>query len=170
MEDQPLFWDVLRSRRSIRKFKSDPVSAEITDKILAAGIQAPNARHRQTWRFAVCSTPVSIAQLADALNEKFKEDLLASGKSKSEVEALVVERKERICGAPLIIVLFVDVAEVANFSVDSPINEEYLMAVQSAALAGGQMLLSAEALGFGGVWMGAPLYAQKREFCCSCFH
>ena len=35
------------------------------------------------------------------------------------------------------------------------------MAVQSAALAGGHLLLAAQALGLGGVWMCAPLFVPE---------
>jgi coenzyme F420-0:L-glutamate ligase / coenzyme F420-1:gamma-L-glutamate ligase len=35
------------------------------------------------------------------------------------------------------------------------------MAVQSVALAGGQLLLAAHAAGLGGVWMCAPLFAPQ---------
>jgi nitroreductase len=37
----------------------------------------------------------------------------------------------------------------------------YLMAVQSVALAGGHLLVAAHALGLGGVWMCAPLFASS---------
>jgi coenzyme F420-0:L-glutamate ligase/coenzyme F420-1:gamma-L-glutamate ligase len=161
MESKPLFWDVLDSRRSIRKFTEDAVPADLVKQILAAGVQAPNARNRQSWRFVVLSTPKTISMLAEALNQNFKRDKLAAGKPAAEVDQHVADRKARICAAPVIILLFVDTADLDNFSADEPANPEYLMAVQSAALAGGQMLLAAQALGLGGVWMGGPLYAQQ---------
>ena len=47
------FYDLLEARRSIRKFKKDPVPAELLEKILAAGMQAPSGKNRQNWRFFV---------------------------------------------------------------------------------------------------------------------
>jgi coenzyme F420-0:L-glutamate ligase/coenzyme F420-1:gamma-L-glutamate ligase len=161
MDSQPLFWDVLASRRSIRKFKSGPVSEELIEKILASGVLAPNAGHRQSWRFVVISSSEEIAKLADALNENFGRDMLAMGKSESEVETLVKKRKGRICAAPVMIVMFVDTTEVEDYSEENPASGKYLMAVQSCALAGGQMLLAADALGLGGLWMGGPIYAPQ---------
>lgn len=162
METSPLFWEVIESRRSIRKFKPDRISAELIEKILSAGVQAPNARHLQSWRFAVCTTPEIISNLADALNENYRCDMLAAGKTPDAVGRLVADRKSRLCAAPLIIVLCVDADDLAVFSFNEPSNNEFLMAVQSTALAGGQMLLGAEALGLGGVWMGSPLFAKQR--------
>jgi coenzyme F420-0:L-glutamate ligase/coenzyme F420-1:gamma-L-glutamate ligase len=162
MDKQSLFWDVLESRRSIRKFKPDPVPGELVEKLLSAGVQAPNAGNRQSWRFVVISSLEDIANLADALNENFRRDMLTIGKTEVEVDSLVKKRKNRICAAPVVIVLFVDTSEVDDYSEEDPASGKYLMAVQSCALAGGQMLLAAEALGLGGLWMGGPVYAPDR--------
>ena len=116
MEDRILFWDVLEARRSIRKFKPDPVPLELIEKILAAGVQAPNARNRQSWRFVVLSTPEAIDKLADALNENFQRDMLAAGKSLAEVDTMVRDRKVRLCAAPVAIVMFVDMSDLPGFS------------------------------------------------------
>lgn len=161
MAEQPLFWDVVEKRRSIRKYKQDPVPGEMIEKILAAGVVAPNARNRQSWRFVVLTAPKQIESLADALNDNFRQDKLAEGKTAAEVEEQIKVRKARICGAPAMILLAVDCEELEG-SPEYPSSHEYIMAVQSAALAGGQMLLAAEALGLGGLWMGGALYAQKQ--------
>jgi len=161
MQAEPLFWDVVEERRSIRKYKPDPVPAEMIERILQAGVSAPNARNRQSWRFVVVREAETIDRLADALNEKFIQDLLADGRPEAEVYQKAVDRKARICGGNVIVVLFVDVAVLDSYSPEDPNKKEYLMAVQSAALAGGQMLLAGQALDLGGLWMGGPLHAQR---------
>ena len=45
--------DAIQTRRSIRKFKSAPVSRETIQKILDAAVMAPSAKSSQTWRFTV---------------------------------------------------------------------------------------------------------------------
>ena len=40
-------------RRSIRKYKADPVEKEKLERILEAGRLAPSAKNRQEWRFIV---------------------------------------------------------------------------------------------------------------------
>lgn len=47
------FYLLLEARRSIRKYKPDPVPRETIEKILAAGMQAPSGKNRQNWRFFV---------------------------------------------------------------------------------------------------------------------
>lgn len=47
------FYRLLESRKSIRKFKPDPVDHETIERILLAGMQAPSGKNRQNWRFFV---------------------------------------------------------------------------------------------------------------------
>jgi len=47
--------DKVLNRRSIRKFKNEPVSEEVIDKILEAGRRAPSATNQQPWHFVVAS-------------------------------------------------------------------------------------------------------------------
>ena len=44
---------LLQMRRSIRKYKKDPVPTEVLDRVLAAGLNAPSGKNRQNWRFFV---------------------------------------------------------------------------------------------------------------------
>ncbi len=45
--------EAIRTRRSVRHYKEDPVSEELIDKILAAGMSAPSAGNQQPWQFVV---------------------------------------------------------------------------------------------------------------------
>jgi len=47
--------DVIHSRRSIRKFKPDPISREMVQQLLDAAVMAPSAKNSQSWRFSVVS-------------------------------------------------------------------------------------------------------------------
>jgi nitroreductase len=49
--------DKILKRRTIRKYKREPVPDEIRDKILEAGRQAPSAANRQPWHFIVVTDP-----------------------------------------------------------------------------------------------------------------
>lgn len=58
------FWTALYSRRSIRKFKPDPVPRELVRQVLHAGIWAPSSCNYQMWDFVVVDDPARNAQLA----------------------------------------------------------------------------------------------------------
>ena len=45
--------NAIEQRRSIRKYKRQPVSRELIEKILQAGILAPSAKNRQPWHYTV---------------------------------------------------------------------------------------------------------------------
>ncbi len=47
------FYKLLESRKSIRKYKAEPVPQDVIERILAAGMQAPSGKNRQNWRFFV---------------------------------------------------------------------------------------------------------------------
>ncbi len=49
--------DVIISRRSIRRYKPDPVPDEMIDKILEAARWAPTGENYQPWRFIVITDP-----------------------------------------------------------------------------------------------------------------
>ncbi len=45
--------DIILSRRSVRKFKADPVPDQYLKEILKAAMQAPSASNEQAWQFVV---------------------------------------------------------------------------------------------------------------------
>ncbi len=59
------FSEVLKARRSTRKFTSDEVSAEQINAMLKAAIAAPNACNMQSWHFYVVTDPAIKAKLAE---------------------------------------------------------------------------------------------------------
>jgi len=46
-------FELIKTRRSIRKFTGEPVSDETIDKIIEAGAWAPSGLNNQPWKFAV---------------------------------------------------------------------------------------------------------------------
>lgn len=46
-------FEIIRTRRSIRKFADKSVSDEVIDKILECGIWAPSGLNNQPWKFAI---------------------------------------------------------------------------------------------------------------------
>jgi nitroreductase len=46
-------FELIKTRRSIRKFTDEPVSDEIIDNIIEAGAWAPSGLNNQPWKFAV---------------------------------------------------------------------------------------------------------------------
>ncbi|MCY2959727.1 MAG: nitroreductase family protein [Planctomycetota bacterium] len=58
------FWRAIYERRSIRRFKPDPVPRELVTQVLHAGIWAPSSCNYQMWDFVVVDDPAVNARLA----------------------------------------------------------------------------------------------------------
>ena len=68
------FLDVLTSRKSIRRYKPDPVPDEMIDMILEAARWAPTGENYQPWRFIVGSkikNPLIFCEINNLLYPKF---------------------------------------------------------------------------------------------------
>jgi F420 biosynthesis protein FbiB-like protein len=155
------FWDflaLLASRQSIRRFLSRPVPKEKLDRVLEAAVRAPSAHNRQPWRFAVLQTPESRVRLAGAMGADFRRDLTSDGVPLVQVEAQVRRSYQRIVEAPVAILLCMDLTEMDAYPDPIRRQAEYIMGVQSVAMAGENLLLAAHAQGLGGVWVCAPIF------------
>ena len=148
--------DFLRSRRSVRRFKPDPIPDSVIERILTTATYAPSAHNLQPWRFVVIKNPDVKPRLAKALTDKMRLDMQAEGAAESDIEKRVANSIRRINEAPVIILLCRDLTVVR---VDTP--EETIMNIQSTALAGLQLVLAAHAEGLGTNWICWPLYATQ---------
>jgi nitroreductase len=64
------FYQVIKKRRSVRKYKPDPIPDQILEKILEAGRIAPSAKNYQPWRFIVVKDPDLKKQLIKASRDQ----------------------------------------------------------------------------------------------------
>jgi F420 biosynthesis protein FbiB-like protein len=148
----------LRERRSVRRFLPTPISNGTLDRLLEAAGWAPSSHNRQPWRFAVLATPESRTRLADRMGADFRRDLLADGLATAEVETQVQRSRSRILEAPAAVLICLDPTTGDQYPDEERRQAEYLMGVQSVAMAGQNLLLAAHAEGLAGVWVCAPLF------------
>jgi len=58
-EERDVFYAVVAARRDIRRFRPDPLSDEVLERVLTAGHMAPSVGHSQPWRFVVVRDPAT---------------------------------------------------------------------------------------------------------------
>ncbi|HJV36070.1 nitroreductase family protein [Geomonas sp.] len=121
-------FQVVRDRRSIRKYQDRPVEWEKIEQLLDAARLAPSWKNMQCWRFLVLNGGEGRQALLDA----FPEDNPG---------------KKAIASAPVVIVVCADPSESG---VENGI--EYYVA--DTAIAFEHLCLAAHALGLGSCWMG----------------
>lgn len=63
-KEPPQILERIKSRRSIRKFTSEPISDAIVDQILTACVWAPSGKNNQPWKFAVVKNRELLKSLA----------------------------------------------------------------------------------------------------------
>ncbi|MCC6500592.1 MAG: nitroreductase family protein [Anaerolineales bacterium] len=151
----------LRTRRSIRRFKSDRVPDSVIQTILATATFAPSAHNRQPWRFVIVEDSSARKRLAEAMAVDFQRDLESDNVPPEKIQAQVTRSKERITSAPVTILLCLDMSEMDSYPDKRRTKAEFRMTVQSVAAAGMQLLLAAHAEGLGGVWACWPLFTQE---------
>jgi nitroreductase len=62
--------DAVLSRRSIRRFKQQPIPREQLEEILELSLKAPSSNNLQPWRIAVVQTPEVKERLREAANNQ----------------------------------------------------------------------------------------------------
>ncbi|MBN2306052.1 MAG: nitroreductase family protein [Anaerolineae bacterium] len=150
--------DLMRGRRSVRRYDQRLVPEVVLRRLLEAARWAPSAHNRQPWRFAVIIDPAQRVELAAAMGQRFRADLEADGLPADLVEQRAARSYARISGAPAVIVMFLSLAEMDRYPDPRRQDAERIMTVQSVALAAQNLLLAAHAEGLGACWMCAPLF------------
>ncbi len=150
--------NVIFSRRSIRRYRPEPVPHSIVEDLLQAAIWSPSAHNRQPWRFAVVETQPQKEQLVQAMGARLRRDLTADGVPKEVIEADAGRSYSRITNSPVLIVLCLSMVDMDVYADERRNHQEYIMAVQSVAMAGQNILLAAHDVGLGACWMCAPLF------------
>lgn len=158
MSKQETFYEVLFSRRSIRRYRSNVVSEAIVERVLTAAIWAPSAHNRQPWRFAVLTGVQKKRALAKAMGQRLQHDLQADGAPQAVIQKDVQRSYERISSAPVLILLCLSMEDMDQYPDPRRQRNEWIMAAQSTAMAGQNLLLAAQAEGLGACWMCAPLF------------
>ena len=157
--------DIISTRKSIRKYKPDPIPDEVIDKILEAARWAPTGENHQPWRLIVVrdqQTRAIIGQMAKVGSGIFTSteycmgrmrqfDGIKDPKEKERVERLMYtgEVSAFLGRAPLLIV----VAGACD-ALDTPYD-------LSACIE--NMLLEAHSLGLGACWVHGPVAPVRSE-------
>ncbi|UCG90896.1 MAG: nitroreductase family protein [candidate division WOR-3 bacterium] len=66
------YYEVIKKRKSVRKYKSDRIPDDVLNRILDAGRLAPSAKNYQPWHFIVIREPEMKQKVAEAcVNQHF---------------------------------------------------------------------------------------------------
>jgi coenzyme F420-0:L-glutamate ligase/coenzyme F420-1:gamma-L-glutamate ligase len=150
--------EILFSRRSVRKFRPDPVPEEILRRILEAANAAPSAHNARPWRFVVLRDAAVRRRLAECMAAAYARDAEAEGQALDAIRARNERSVGRITGAPLAVLALSDDSSLPAGDARRRDGERLLL-VQSVAAAIQNLLLAAHAEGLGACWLCAPAFS-----------
>lgn len=164
------FFDVLNTRRSIRKFTDEPVSEKDICEMVSAAAMAPSACNCQSYTFIAVRDKEKITRFAQLVCE-YVDDFYASAD-----EAFLLSRKKQMtffAKAP--VVFFVTSApftyhdsRVTQWYHDKGYSDEDMSEdmgfpmMMSVGAAIENLLLAAHAKGLGACWMLDPIPAREK--------
>lgn len=148
---------LIKNRRSIRNYKSDPISEKDLLEILESGMAAPSAVNLQPWYFVVIRDEEKMKTLAKIMakvSSKMEPSLRDRFPNHPEVVEESARFIKRLGGAPVCILAF---QYEANY------NKTASSIIQSVSAAIENMLLAAWSKGIGSCWLTAPLEVEAGE-------
>ena len=132
----------IMARRSIRKYKPQPVERETMDLILKCGINAPNGQNKQSWEVRVVDNPAVMAEFKEAM-----------AKGHPDMSADMVKGCFR--DAPTMVFIARD--------------KSYDFSAYDCGLLAENMMLSAWSMGVGSICLGSPVrFLTDNEECVPC--
>ena len=142
--------EVLMTRRSVRRYKPDPISRENLEEILQAAMMAPSGVNSQPWYFVAVQDPQALEDIKAIMSgvvEKFQPLLEKRFERHPEQVHITTGFMSTLGGAPVCLLVFL-------------LKSEYdgkMGAYQSAAAAVENALLAAWDKGIASCWMTAPI-------------
>jgi nitroreductase/ketosteroid isomerase-like protein len=140
--DETYLFDMIKNRRTVRKFKAVPVPKEHLLKILDAARFAPTAGNQQPWKFLVVQDRKKLDQLQkEALLwylDEYKKRRKPTPEELSKAKEAITQLLDNVLSAPVYIAVLVD--SKAKYP-------DYIL--YDGTLAAGYLMIAARALGYG---------------------
>ncbi len=138
------FFELVKSRRSVRRYLGKPVEREKILACLEAARLAPSAENVQPWRFLVVDDP--------GIKERFAAEAFSGIYSFSRFAA----------NAPVLVVILAQLDFIANKLGKQILGVSFYLI--DIGIAGEHLVLQAEELGLGTCWIGWFSHRKTRKF------
>jgi F420 biosynthesis protein FbiB-like protein len=150
--------NLIKQRRSIRKYTNQPIPDNLVLEALEAASYAPSAHNAQPWRFILVSDKKVKQKLAKEMADAW---LIVSTKDYLKTPQKTLDLSiNRFSIAPVLIVACLTLEDMQKYY-DERQTFERDLAVQSLGAALQNMLLSASGNGLGACWFSAPLFCKN---------
>ena len=149
---------MIRTRRSVRRFRPDAVPRETLERLIEEACRAPSPHGTRPWRFAVVTTAEGKQALAGRMGARWAADLSGDGLAEEVIERRIARSHRRIEGSPAVVVACLVKDVLDRYPNAYRQAAEYTMGAHSLGAALQNVLLGAHARGLAGFWMCAPIF------------
>lgn len=143
------FREVLRSRRAVRDFTSDPVPPQALRRLIDAAIQAPSAMNDQPWRFSVVTDAAMLFKMSTLAKRHLMMCLDVLPKPDHFRDTFSDPNIHLFHNAPAMVVISADSANLW-------VTEDCTLAAENLMLAACENGLGTCWVGFAQTWLNAP--------------
>ncbi len=151
----------IKARRSVRKFKPDSISKAAVDEIVLAGSLAPSAKNRQPWKFTITEGK-SKAELCEVMEAGLKREKISPLLPESTAGIADAEHTLSIMRqAPLLIFITDIYGSDLTVHLTADEHEFEICNTLSIGAAIQNMILTAQNLGIGSLWICNTCFAQR---------
>lgn len=162
--------EAIEGRRSIRRFKTDPIPREDIEKMVYAASMAPSGGNMQPWHFLAINNSHCRDEIAHIIHDEgvaFFRNFFKHTPRKYILPSLVFSK------APLLFVVLIKSLSLERDPCFCAFQEKYnirdrdidryggFVDVQSVAAAIQNLLLTAYDLGYGSCWLRVPYYSKN---------
>ena len=124
------FYDVVKSRKSIKKFKDTPINSQKLDRMIDAAMRSPSWKNNSSYKFIIVDDKNVLDQISKSIMNK--DDSAA----------------QSILEAPMTVIIVADPGSSGEVE-----NKEYYLV--DSAIAMEHFILSATSEGYGTCWIAA---------------
>lgn len=162
--------DLMRTRRSVRRFRPDAPPRATIEAILVSAVTAPSASNKQPWRFFIVQNRDTIGRMAAAVRQAIDRIALAVEPAFEPSFRAYGDYFTRFEHAPVVIVPIYRPLTILSNLTDSRLAAEDDACVRTmerdsgligTSLALQNLLLAAHAAGLGASGMTGPLVADE---------
>lgn len=167
-------FQIIADRKSIRKYTSEDIPDQVLEKMLTAANQAPSACNNQMWRFIAIKNKEVLGKFEQAINAELEK--MKTWPEAQHIQSRLESKKRAInffTKAPVTVAVFMtaykyydpEYIEVLKRHGYDEEQIKYRLGhadIQSIGAAIQNLLLAAEAEGYGACWMCEPLIAAEQ--------
>jgi nitroreductase len=145
------FAEVIKNRRSVRKYREKPVSIDIIKELLKESTLAPNAGNEQPWKFTIVNNKAMIKRISDESKKNILARIAANPNDYAKKYRMMLQNASFnvFYNAPCL-VLILGSTHLKNLYVD-------------CALAAGYLMMAATSRGLGTCWVNLGTEIQDPE-------